>query len=120
IGLEYYWPLLRKFNRSVARIHGEKYFMMAFWLPEGAYSPKVLQILHEEFTKRCEAEKITPCHLVVLMDVEQSKEREQDLLMKRWNTLRPSPTTRDIVTIIFKERNFSEWVIDGHPSTKKQ
>lgn len=119
-GLEIYWPLLKKYNRAVARIHGEKYFIMAFWLPEGAYSAKVLQILHAEFNKRCEAEKITPTHLIVLLDSEQSKEREQDLLMKRWNTLRPAPTTRDIVTILFKERNFTDWVIQGHPSTKKQ
>lgn len=120
IGMEIYWPLLRKYNRSVAKSHGERYFMMPFWLPEGAYNAKVLQILHQEFTKRCEAEEITPCHLILLLDSEQSKEREQDVLMKRWNTLRPSPTTRDIVTIMFKERNFTDWVIEGHPSTKKQ
>ncbi|CAN5320285.1 glycoside hydrolase [soil metagenome] len=120
IGMEFYWPLLKKYNRSVARLHGEKYFIMPFWLPEGGYSAKVLQILHQEFVKRCEAESITPYHLIVLLDSEQSKEREQDVLMKRWNTLRPAPTTRDIVTIMFKERNFTDWVISGHPSTKKQ
>lgn len=119
-GLEIYWPLLRKYNRAVARTHGEKYFIATFWLPEGAYNAKVLQILHQEFVRRCEAEEITPCHLVLLMDLEQSKEREQDLLMKRWNTLRPAPTTRDIVSILFKERSFTDWVIEGHPSTKKQ
>jgi hypothetical protein len=120
IGLEFYWPLLKKYNRAVARHHGEKYFIATFWLPEGAYSAKVLQILHEEFVKRCEAEKFLPAHLILLMDVDQSREREQDLLMKRWNTLRPSPTTRDVVTIMYRERNFTDWVIDGHPSTKKQ
>jgi hypothetical protein len=120
IGMEIYWPLLKKYNRSVAKHLGEKYFIMPFWLPEGAYSAKVLQILHQEFVKRCESEAITPCHLIILLDSEQSKEREQDVLMKRWNTLRPAPTTRDIVTIMFKERNFTDWVIEGHPSTKKQ
>ncbi|MBI5154235.1 hypothetical protein HZA57_03275 [Candidatus Poribacteria bacterium] len=120
IALEYYWPVLKKYNRTVARIHGEKYFMCVVWLPEGAYSAKVLQILHEELTKRCEAEEITPFHLILLLSTDQSKERENDLLMKRWNTLRPAPTTRDIVTIIFKERLFSDWVVEGHPSTKKQ
>ncbi len=119
-GLEIYWPLLRKYNRAVSRLLGERYFIMPFWLPEGAYSARVLQLLHQEFTRRCEAENIKPCHLVLLLDSEQSKEREQDLLMKRWNTLRPAPTTRDIVTILFKERTFTDWVIEGHPSTKKQ
>lgn len=120
IGLEFYWPLLRKYNRAVARNTGEKYFMVPFWLPEGAFHSRVLQILHQEITKRCEAEEITPFHLILLLDTEQSKEREQDLLMKRWNTLRPAPTTRDIVTILYKERNFTDWVMEGHPSTKKQ
>lgn len=120
IGLEFYWPLLRKYNRAVARHHGEKYFVVPFLLPEGAFHSRVLQTLHEEITKRCNAEKITPFHLVLLLDTEQSGEREQDLLMKRWNTLRPSPTTRDRVSLIFRERTFSDWVIEGHPSTKKQ
>ncbi len=120
MGMDFYWPLLRKYNRTVARYHGEKYFMMPFWLPEGAYSARVLQILHQEFVKRCEAEKIPAWHLILLLDTEQSKEREQDLLMKRWNTMRPAPTTRDIVTIMYKERTFTDWMIDGHPSTKKQ
>ena len=120
MGLEFYWPVLRKYNRAVSRVMGDTLFTCAYWLPEGAYSARVLQILHEEFTKRCEAEKVGPCHLVLLLDADQSKERETDLLMKRWNTLRPAPTTRDIVTIIFKDRAFSEWVVQGHPSTKKQ
>lgn len=120
LGLEFYWPLMRKYNRAVAKNTGERYFIVPFMLPEGAYNAKVLQILHEEFVKRCDAEEISPCHLVVMLDSDQSKEREQDALMKRWNTLRPAPTTRDIVTILFKERSFSDWVIQGHPSTKKQ
>lgn len=120
IGMEIYWPLLRKYNKAVSKHQGERYFIMPFWLPEGAFNKKILEILHQEFTKRCEQEEITPCHLLILLDSEQSREREQDLLMKRWNTLRPSPTTRDIVTIMFKERTFSDWVVQGHPSTKKQ
>ncbi|MDX2176056.1 MAG: hypothetical protein SF028_06260 [Candidatus Sumerlaeia bacterium] len=120
IGLDYYWPLLKKFNRAAARNTGEKYFIAVFHLPEGAYSARVLQILHAEFTKRCEAESIKPAHLVVLLDTAQSKETEIEHLMKRWNTLRPAPTTRDFVTILFRERAFSDWVVQGHPSTKKQ
>ncbi len=117
---EFYWPVLIKYNRTVAKLHGERYFMCPVFLPEGAFSAKVLQILHEEFVKLCETNKIEPSHLILVLDIEQSKERETDVLMKRWNTLRPAPTTRDIVSIVFKERQFTDWVIQGHPSTKKQ
>lgn len=120
IAFELYWPLLKKYNRAVARIHNEKVFTATAWLPEGAFSAKVLQVLHEEFVKLCEEEEVGQNHLILLLDCEQSKEREYDVLMKRWNTLRPAPTTRDIVTILYKERAFSDWVLDGHPSTKKQ
>lgn len=120
MGLDFYWPLLKKYNRAVAKNTGEKYFIAVFTLPEGAYSARVLQILHAEFTKRCEAENISPAHLILLLDTDQSKESEVELLMKRWNTIRPAPTTRDIVTVMFREPAFSDWVIQGHPSTKKQ
>lgn len=120
MGLEIYWPVLRKHNRSVARSLGPGLFTCVFWLPDGGYSARVLQIVHEEFLKRCEAEGIDKAHLVLLLDADQSKERETDALMKRWNTLRPAPTTRDIVTIIYRERAFSDWVVQGRPSTKKQ
>lgn len=120
MGLDFYWPLFKKYNRAVAKLHGERQFVATFWLPEGAYSARVLQMLHTEFVKRCEAEKITPAHLVIILDAEQSKEREIEQLTKRWNTLRPAPTTRDIVTVMYRERAFTDWVLGGHPSTKKQ
>lgn len=120
MGLEFYWPVVKKYNRSAIRASGNKLFTAVFWLPEGGYSSRVLQIVHEEFTKACEADGIEEFHLVILLDSEQSRERETDVLMKRWNTLRPAPTTRDFVTVVYRERNFSEWVVDGHPSTKKQ
>lgn len=120
IGMEFYWPMVAKYNKAVAKHHGQKTFVMVFWLPEGGYNARVLEVLHHEFSKRCEAEGIKESHLVLLLDTEQSKEREQDLLMKRWNTLRPSPTTRDVMSIIYKERTFTDWMTQGHPSTKKQ
>jgi hypothetical protein len=120
IALEFYWGPILKHNRRIARTHGEDIFVCVLWLPEGGFTRKVLEVFHQEFVKRCEEEQIANPHLVLLLDTEQSRERETDLLMKRWNTLRPSPTTRDIVTIIYKERLFSDWVVQGHPSTKKQ
>ncbi|MEQ8819238.1 MAG: hypothetical protein RLY93_03270 [Sumerlaeia bacterium] len=120
IGLEFYWPMLKKYNATVRSKLGEEKFTATVALPEGAFSSKVLQIFHEVFLKRCEEEGIAEPHLIFLLDCEQSRERETDLLMKRWNTLRPSPLTRDIVTIIYRERLFSDWVVTGHPSTKKQ
>lgn len=120
IALEFYWPILTKYNRVVKRVHGEDLFTCVLWLPEGAFSMKVLEVFHQEFCKRCDEDGIEARHLVLLLDTEQSSERENDMLMKRWNTLRPAPTTRDIVSVIYKERLFSDWVVQGHPSTKKQ
>lgn len=120
IGLDFYWPLFKKYNRAHAKNTGEKYFLAVFWLPEGAYSARVLQVLHQEFVRRCEAESISPAHLVLLLDTDQSRESEVEVLMKRWNTIRPAPTTRDTVTVMFREPAFTDWVIMGHPSTKKQ
>ncbi|MDK2972532.1 MAG: hypothetical protein PWP23_2287 [Candidatus Sumerlaeota bacterium] len=120
IALEFYWPMLMKYNRRVKRALGEDVFTCVLWLPEGAFNKKVLEVFHAEFLKRCEEEKVANPHLILLLDTEQSKERETDSLMKRWNTLRPAPTTRDIVSVVYKERLFSDWVVQGHPSTKKQ
>jgi len=120
IAFEFYWPLVKKYNESVMKNHREKQFMLTVWLPEGGYNPKILEMLHQEFRRMCDQEQIDPAHLILLLDCEQSKELETDGLMKKWNTLRPSPTTRDIVTIIYKERLFSDWIVNGHPSTKKQ
>ncbi len=120
IAFEFYWPIVRKYNAAVASKIKEDYFIMCAILPEGGINPKVLEVLHQEFQKRCAEDGIEQSHLIIFLDCEQSKERESDALMKRWNTLRPSPTTRDIVTVIYKERLFSDWIITGHPSTKKQ
>ncbi|MDX1973858.1 MAG: hypothetical protein SFY68_15115 [Candidatus Sumerlaeia bacterium] len=120
IAFEFYWPVVKKYNKAVFEKLNEDIFMMCVMFPEGGFHPKLLEMLHSEFQKRCEDEGIEKSHLILFLDCEQSKERETDALMKRWNTLRPSPTTRDFVSIIYKERLFSEWVIHGHPSTKKQ
>lgn len=119
MGLTFYWPLLTYYNRAVRRKLGEDLFTATFWLPEGAFSRKVLETLHTEFTKKCEEEGVGKNHLVLLLETGQAREREHDILMKRWHSIRPTNMTRDYVSIVFREPSFTEWVIQGHPSVKK-
>lgn len=39
--------------------------------------------------------------------------------MKRWHAIRPTTATRDHVSLVFRDRAFTEWVVEGHPSVKK-
>lgn len=119
MGLTFYWPLLLYYNRAVRRKLGEDLFIATFWLPEGAFSRKALEILHTEFTKKCEEENVGKNHLVLLLETGQVREREHDILMKRWHSIRPTNMTRDYVSIVFREPTFTDWVIQGHPSVKK-
>lgn len=119
IGLSFYWPLLLYYNRAVRRKLGEDLFIATFWLPEGGFSRKVMEVLHTEFVKKCEEEKVGRHHLVLLLETGQVREREHDILMKRWHSIRPTTMTRDYVSLVFREPTFTEWVIQGHPSVKK-
>lgn len=119
MGLTFYWPLLRKYNRSVRKKLGEDLFSVVFVLPEGGFTRKALELLHTELNKLCEREKIAKSHLVLLLDTGQVRERESDILMKRWHAIRPTNSTRDHVSMLFRDRTFMQWVVEGHPSVKK-
>ncbi len=119
MGLTFYWPLLTYYNRAVQKILREDIFTMVFWLPEGAFSNKVLEVLHTEFMKKCQESNVAKSHLVLLLETGQAREREHDILMKRWHAIRPTSMTRDHVSMIFRERAFTQWVVEGHPSVKK-
>ena len=119
IGLTIYWPLLKAYHRAVFRKLQEEIFTVVFWLPEGGFSRNVLEILHTEFSKKCEESGIQERHLALLLDTEQVRERENDSLMKRWHAIRPTNSTRDQVSLLFRDRAFTQWVTQGHPSVKK-
>lgn len=119
MGLAYYWPLLRAYNRAVRKKLGEEIFCVVIVLPEGGFTRKALEFLHTELQKLCEQDKIAKSHLVLLLDTGQVRERESDILMKRWHAIRPTNSTRDHVSILFRDRTFMQWVVEGHPSVKK-
>lgn len=117
--LRYHWHLLEAHHAHLDRVHGEQRFVATLWLPEGGYSRRILRIFHEEFmAKAVEAGKVEP-HLVLLLDNHQVIERDNDRLMKSWNMIRLDKSSPEYVSVLFRDRNFSEWVSLSSPSVKK-
>jgi hypothetical protein len=119
IALFYHWHLLEAHHRHMREVHGEERFVVCLWLPEGGYSRRVVQIFHEEFITRALAEGKTEPHLVLLLDNHQVAERDNDRLMKSWNMIRLDGASGDYISVIFRDRGFSEWVSYSNPSVKK-
>ena len=118
-GLLFYWPILMKHYEYVSRIHQEKRFVACFWLPEGGYSNKVLDILQEEFHAKCKEHKIKERHLILLQDNDQAEQEDNDVLMKTWNLLKHDSDNSNCISVMFKDRHFSDWVTFSNPSVKK-
>ncbi len=119
IGFLFYWPIMKLYYRYISSIHKEKSFVVSFWLPEGGYSERVLDILISEFRARCKKDKIRDSHLVLLLDNAQANERDNDILMKNWDIVRPGSDKREFVSVVFRDRHFSDWVTYSNPSVKK-
>jgi hypothetical protein len=92
---------------------------MTFWLPECAVNESILRTLHEEFRRLAAEDDIADAHLVVLLDNVQVRDTDIDILMKSWNQVRVGPDARDVVTVLFRDRLFSDWVTYQCPSVKK-
>jgi len=119
IGIQYYWPILDRYYEYIYTVHSEKHFVVSVWLPEGGYSERVLSIIYDEFREKCKREKIKDYHLVLLLDNAQSCERDNDLLMKTWNVIQSPTNQKDKISVVFKDRHFSDWVTYSNPSVKK-
>jgi hypothetical protein len=119
MGLNFYWPILMRYQRFVAKVHNEQAFVASFWLPECGYSARILRIVYDEFMHKCKEEKIAQPHLLILLDHEQSVERDGDALMKSWNVVALDEKGRETVTVVFRDRTFSDWVTYANPSVKK-
>lgn len=117
IGLLFYWEIVKEYHQYIRSVHGESRFIVTVWLPECGYSEKVLKILHEEFMAMAKADKIAEPHLVLLLDSQQAINVDNDVLMKSWNVVRVSD--KDAVSVVFRDRSFSEWVTFSNPSVKK-
>lgn len=119
IGLNFYWPLLKHYQRFLTKVHRENAFVVSFWLPEGGYSRRVLKILHAEFMRKCKEDKAQQPHLVILLDNQQCIERDSDSLMKSWNVIAVDSQKEPSVSVVFRDRTFSDWVTYSNPSVKK-
>ncbi|KPL12937.1 hypothetical protein AMJ85_00865 [candidate division BRC1 bacterium SM23_51] len=119
IGLNFYWPIVARYHRFVSKVHNEQAFVVSFWLPEAGYSTRALEIVHEEFIRKCKEEKVSQPHLVILLDQQQSVERNGDSLMKSWNVVPLDSRGNRTVSVVFRDRTFSDWVTYSNPSVKK-
>ena len=131
----FYLRLIRIYAEFLKH-HGEDgLIVMPFWLPESGYSRRVAAILEEEFHEFCRKEKLGNGHLVIMLDNHQADYSENDVLMKSWNQLAPSGRGNGrngrsgkggahgepggTVSVVFRDRSFSDWVIHANPSVKK-
>ena len=119
IGFLYYWPVLNLYYDYINQVHKERPFVVCFWLPEGGYNSKVLELLDQEFHLKCRQEKIKDGHLMLILDNAQALERDNDILMKTWNIIHVPRDQKESISIVFKDRNFSDWVSYSNPSVKK-
>jgi hypothetical protein len=149
VSLIFYLRLMRNCNQFLERNGEQGLLVVPFWLPESGYSERVMRILDEEFTAFCQKQKLGQSHLVILLDNHQVRFDENDVLMKSWNLIdRPSAATgkngrsgkngsrpRVVanskgktvnlhegvhgVSVVFRDRAFSDWVIHANPSVKK-
>jgi hypothetical protein len=118
-GLLLYWPLVRKYNEYINRAHEEDTFSACIWLPEGGIDQRTLEILYDEFMTCATEEGHNDPHLVILLDNHQIEGRDKDTLMKAWNTLRVREGKDEWVSVVCRDRFFSDWVTYSNPSVKK-
>ncbi len=141
----FYTRILRIYAEFL-REHGEGGLMVVpWWMPEGAFSQRVLRILREEFSDFCRREKYPAAHLVVLLDNHQTQYAENDVLMKSWNQIADEDPAEGNghgngkvngrarsksqaaglhpgvhrVSVVFRDRVFSDWIMHANPSVKK-
>ncbi len=119
IGFKYYWHILTEHHKFLKKVHNETKFVVCFWLPDGGYSKKIVKTIYDEFLRITAKDKISDHHLVFILDSQQIEERENDMIMKSWNFLQIGENKNDVVSVLFKDRNFSDWVINSNPSVKK-
>ncbi|MBX7244097.1 MAG: hypothetical protein K1X53_01285 [Candidatus Sumerlaeaceae bacterium] len=117
MGLLFHWKLVETYHEFLESAHGEEQFILPFWFPEGGISDGVIKILHEEFLAFTKAAKIKKPHLLLLLDNVQAIDQDNDILMKSWNQL--EMPNGDLVSLVFRDRGFSEWVTYSNPSVKK-
>jgi hypothetical protein len=119
VGLRFYWQMVKSYHEYIQTNHGDQRFIMTVWLPECAVNHEIVCMLHEEFQALAAEEDLNHPHLILLLDNVQVKDTDIDILMKSWNQVRVGPGEKDVVTVLFRDRGFSDWVTYQCPSVKK-
>ena len=117
IGFNFFMPLCRSYMDFLQEVHKDDNFVVSFWIPEGGYNRRIGEIIYDEFERKCKEEEIKKYHLIFLLDCLQAKDADSDRVMKHWNILKLKDN--QIVSVIFKNKIFSDWVATSNPSVKK-
>lgn len=116
VGLMMHWDEVKKYHEYLDSVGSNTQFIMPFWFPESAFSKRTLDILHEEFMALARQDRISDPHLVILLDTAQVQPTDIDILMKSWNVVKVGD---HYVSVVFRDRSFSDWVTYSNPSVKK-
>lgn len=117
VGLLMHWDEILKHHSYLATLQPNPPFIVPFWLPECAFSRRTLEILHEEFLRIVRDEMVADPHLLILLDTAQVQPTDIDILMKSWNVVQVTPD--HYVSVVFRDRSFSDWATYSNPSVKK-
>lgn len=138
ISFMFYHRVFKKYQEFLRKQGEEGLAVVPFWIPESAFHARIESILKEEFQAFCKKNRLGKPHLVFLLDSSQAVEEQNDVLMKSWNFIetnghgrngrngaRKSRSSQNFhpaiehSSVVFCDRNFSEWVVYANPSVKK-
>ncbi len=117
VGLLMNWDEIVRYHQYLDSLGSNTQFIVPFWFPESAFSQRVLEILHEEFQALTREHRIRDPHLLILLDTAQVQPTDIDVLMKSWNVVKVG--AEEYVSVVFRDRSFSDWVTYSNPSVKK-
>lgn len=117
VGLLMHWNDIIKHHEYLDTVGSNTQFIVSFWFPECAFSIRTLEILHEEFLAMAKEERVRDPHLLILLDTAQVQPTDIDILMKSWNVVKVGAD--HYVSVVFRDRGFSDWVTYSNPSVKK-
>lgn len=116
-GLMMHWDEIVRYHEYLDTVGSNTQFILPFWFPECAFSQRTLEILHEEFLAMAREHRIRDPHLLIMLDTAQVQPTDIDVLMKSWNVVKVGAD--HYVSVVFRERSFSDWVTYSSPSVKK-
>lgn len=117
VGLLMHWDDIVRYHEYLDTVGSNTAFIVPFWFPECAFSKRTLEILNEEFLSITRQNGIRDPHLLILLDTAQVQPTDIDILMKSWNVVKVDADS--YVSVVFRDRSFSDWVTYSNPSVKK-